>query len=87
MKTSCFTTRFCSLFFYRQLGEIVAYARKRGVQLMNDMPFYVDYDSADVWMARSQFLLHPDAGLPLWAAARRTTMYRPGSAGTCRCMI
>ncbi len=51
---------FLQFVFYRQLGEIVAYARQRGVQLMNDMPFYVDYDSADVWMARSQFLLHPD---------------------------
>lgn len=54
----------------KQWSKLHAYARDRGVELVGDLPIYVDRDSADVWANRSLFLLHPDgsprvvAGVP-----------------------
>jgi 4-alpha-glucanotransferase len=45
-----------SLFlFEHQWGELHAYAKARGVQLMGDLPIYVDRDSADVWSNQKLF--------------------------------
>ena len=35
--------------FEREWGELRAYANKRGVSIIGDMPIYVSADSADVW--------------------------------------
>lgn len=58
---------FLQFMFYKQLDEVSAYAASKGILLMNDMPFYVDFDSADVWMDRAQFLLKDD-GYPEYVA-------------------
>lgn len=49
--------QFLQFMFYRQFDEVARYARSKGVKLMGDVPFYVDYDSADVWAMRENFLL------------------------------
>ena len=56
--------------FDRQWAEFRQYARSRGVQLMGDLPIYVDLDSADVWWHRGLFRVDQDgrpeavAGVP-----------------------
>ncbi len=44
-------------FFYGQWNELKAYANKKGISIIGDVPIYVSPDSADVWSAPSQFLL------------------------------
>lgn len=41
--------------FEHQWGELHAYAKARGVQIMGDLPIYVDRDSADVWSHQALF--------------------------------
>ena len=41
--------------FDRQWAEFRQYAESRDVQLMGDLPIYVDLDSADVWWHRTLF--------------------------------
>lgn len=42
---------------YREWQEIHAYAKKKGISIVGDLPIYVDYDSADVWANPSLFQL------------------------------
>ncbi|MBQ9415166.1 MAG: 4-alpha-glucanotransferase [Clostridia bacterium] len=62
---------FVQAVFFEQWEEIHAYAQKRGVLVLGDMPLYVAMDSADVWSCRRFFCLNerdfrPDkvAGVP-----------------------
>ena len=54
---------FLQFIFYKQLDEVVAYAKEKGVRLMGDAPFYLLHDSAEVWSDRSQFLLDQEGKL------------------------
>ncbi len=49
--------KFCQYEFYRQWEILREYAKKKGVQMIGDLPFYVAYDSVDVWTHRNLFLL------------------------------
>lgn len=35
--------------FFKQWHNLKSYANKKGIQLFGDLPFYVSYDSTDVW--------------------------------------
>ena len=59
--------RFLQFIFYSQFDEVIAYAHKKGLELMGDVPFYVDYDSADVW-AHKEFFLLDEQGDPEFVA-------------------
>jgi 4-alpha-glucanotransferase len=50
-------------FFTRQWRALRQHARQAGVQIVGDLPIYVDADSADVWANRSLFQLD-DEGRP-----------------------
>jgi 4-alpha-glucanotransferase len=56
--------------FLRQWKRLRKYAHSLGVQLFGDMPFYVSYDSVDVWAHPENFCLDKDgrmtgvAGVP-----------------------
>lgn len=56
--------------FARQWAELRAYCRQRSIELVGDLPFYVSYDSADVWSHRELFHLDEEgrvlgmAGVP-----------------------
>jgi 4-alpha-glucanotransferase len=56
--------------FDRQWADLRQYSAARGVQLMGDLPIYVDLDSADVWWHRTLFRVDPEgqpeavAGVP-----------------------
>lgn len=61
---------FCQIEFFRQWGQLRAYAKERGIRLIGDLPIYVAYDSTDVWASPEQFQLDADlnptevAGVP-----------------------
>ena len=40
---------FAQFLFFRQAGLLKQYARKRGVKIIGDLPFFVSPDSSDVW--------------------------------------
>ncbi len=46
--------------FERQWRRVHSVARDRGVQILGDLPIYVDWDSADVWSHRDLFALDAD---------------------------
>lgn len=48
----CFQ-QFCQFLFFEQWGAVRDYAGARGISIIGDIPLYVSYDSADVW-------LHPE---------------------------
>ena len=45
--------KFLQFLFFRQWNDLKAYCESKGVRLFGDIPFYVGYESADVWA-------HPD---------------------------
>ena len=49
--------QFCQYEFYRQWEQLKKYAARRGIQMIGDVPFYVAYDSVDVWVHRNLFQL------------------------------
>jgi 4-alpha-glucanotransferase len=62
--------QFLQFMFQSQWQALHGYCTRRGVRIIGDMPIYVDYDSADVWMHPELFrldaLLNPVvvAGVP-----------------------
>ena len=46
--------------FDMQWMALKNYANQNGVEIIGDMPIYVAYDSADVWMHQEMFQLHED---------------------------
>ncbi len=65
-----FFWRFIQFTFFKQWNAIKTYANQKGIQVIGDIPFYVSYDSADVWGNRKLFQLYDDgrmkrvAGVP-----------------------
>lgn len=49
--------RFLQFIFFRQWYKLKAYANKKGVRIIGDIPLYVSYDSVDVWANQDIFLL------------------------------
>ena len=41
----------------KQWEELLEYARSKKVKIIADMPFYVGFDSIDVWLHRDEFML------------------------------
>lgn len=56
--------------FFEQWESLKGYANASGVKLYGDLPFYVGYDSAEVWSNRNLFAVDPEgkmtgiAGVP-----------------------
>ena len=50
-------TRFLQFIFYRQWAALKGYANRRKIQILGDIPIYVNHDSADVWSHRELFKL------------------------------
>ena len=61
---------FVQYLFFKQWNALKAYANKKGVKLLGDMPIYVAPDSSDIWSESDLFLLDEDkrptfvAGVP-----------------------
>jgi len=57
LKSEIDVVRFEQYLFFSQWLLLKAYANSKGVRLIGDLPIFVAYDSADVWVARDLFLL------------------------------
>jgi 4-alpha-glucanotransferase len=61
---------FQQFIFYRQWTALRDYAHKKGIRIIGDIPIFVAYDSADVWVNKELFYLDEDdlptvvAGVP-----------------------
>lgn len=53
--------RFLQYIFFRQYFKLKAYANKKGVRIIGDIPLYVSMDSVDVWANQDIFLLDEEA--------------------------
>lgn len=53
---------------YRQWNKLHTYAKRKGVDIIGDIPFYVGYDSCDVWANQECFLLDPETLKPTFIA-------------------
>ncbi len=51
--------KFTQFIFFRQWQSLRRYCSERGVSMIGDLPFYVSYDSADVWANSWFFQLDP----------------------------
>lgn len=49
--------RFTQYEFFTEWAEIKAYANKKGISVIGDIPIYVSLDSSDVWASPGQFQL------------------------------
>jgi 4-alpha-glucanotransferase len=62
--------RFAQFLLSRQAERLQRYAQDKGVRLIGDLPFFVSFDSSDVWANPELFLLRKDhqpkvvAGVP-----------------------
>lgn len=62
--------RFFQFLFFKQWNELKLYCAGKGVKIIGDMPIFVAYDSADVWIHTELFKLDSDgrpkvvAGVP-----------------------
>jgi 4-alpha-glucanotransferase len=53
--------------FFRQWGALKSFCRGKGIELLGDLPIYVDHDSADVWAHQDLFELNEE-GYPNFVA-------------------
>jgi 4-alpha-glucanotransferase len=56
--------KFTQFAFYRQWLSLRDYAHRRGIRIVGDIPFYVAFDSVDVWANPQNFALMPDTFEP-----------------------
>src|SRR5579863_2982501 len=64
LKEAVLAVQYWQFEFFRQWGELRAYAARAGIRVIGDIPIYVALDSADVWTNRENFLLSEE-GQPL----------------------
>ena len=62
-----FLWQFIQYEFFIQWQTIKTYANSKNIKIIGDLPFYVAYDSADVWANPEQFLLN-EKGYPTHVA-------------------
>ncbi len=56
-------TKWLQFIFAEQWQELKEYCTGKDIQLLGDMPFYVSYDSADVWANKDIFCLDADGAM------------------------
>ncbi len=59
---------FTQFLFNRQWNRLREQANAAGIHIVGDIPFYADYESADVWAAQDCFLLNRDSLEPEFVA-------------------
>ncbi len=60
--------RVLQFLFAQQWAALRTYAHERGISIVGDIPIYVDYSSADVWVNPHYFQLDPDSMAPRYKA-------------------
>ncbi len=60
--------KFTQFIFFRQWDTIRAYARRNGIEIIGDLPFYVAPDSVDAWSRRELFAINAETNqVEMWA--------------------
>ena len=67
LAAQCERTRFAQFLAFRQGRRLKDYARRKGVNLLGDLPFYVSTESSDVW-AQPQLFRLDEHRRPLFVA-------------------
>lgn len=49
--------KFIQFKFFEQWNKLKTYANEKGIEIIGDIPIYLAYDSADVWVNTDEFLL------------------------------
>ena len=55
--------KFGQFIFSEQWGRVKKYANERGIEILGDVPIYINHDSADIWANPGLFRLKPDQSL------------------------
>jgi len=58
---------FAQMILFEEWNKIRKFANKNNIQIVGDVPFYVGYDSSDVYFHKESFLLNEDNS-PSWIA-------------------
>jgi 4-alpha-glucanotransferase len=74
--------RFFQYLFFDQWHALKNYCNRLGIKIIGDVPIYVDYESADVWMNTQLFKLDNKKSLYLSQACLRIISARPANCGT-----
>lgn len=56
-------TKWLQFLFFRQWKNLRNYCKRKGIQLIGDMPFYISYDSVDVWVNKAIFKLDEEGNM------------------------
>ncbi len=68
--------KFIQFFFFNQWLELKSYANSKGIKIIGDLPIFVAFDSADVWVNRHLFEVSED-GIPLFIAGVPPDYFSP----------
>ena len=60
-------TKWLQFIFFRQWKKLKKYCNKRGIKFIGDMPFYISYDSSDVWSQRHLFTVDEEGKMTAMA--------------------
>jgi 4-alpha-glucanotransferase len=69
--------QFGQFVFFEQWQEIKNHANQLGLQIIGDIPFYVNFESADAWSHPEIFQLDPASGLPAFVAGVPPDYFSP----------
>jgi 4-alpha-glucanotransferase len=68
--------KFVQFLFFKQWLELKSYANLKGLKIIGDLPIFVAFDSADVWVNRHLFEVSED-GQPLYIAGVPPDYFSP----------
>ncbi len=68
--------KFIQFLFFQQWIGLKSYANSKGIKIIGDLPIFVAFDSADVWVNRDLFEVSPD-GKPLFIAGVPPDYFSP----------
>jgi 4-alpha-glucanotransferase len=71
-----FFHQFLQYTFFEQWFRLKAYANQKGIEIIGDLPIYLDLDSSDVWLQRKNFLLD-EKGKPIGVAGVPPDYFSP----------
>ena len=72
--------------FDRQWNKLKAYANKKGITIIGDLPIYVAIDSADAWANPKMFQMDEDGVPSAIAGCPPDAFLQPARCGGTRCM-
>ncbi len=68
--------KFIQFLFFQQWSELKSYTNSKGIKIIGDLPIFVAFDSADVWVNRNLFEVSED-GKPLFIAGVPPDYFSP----------